>query len=100
MPHSPHCHLARCPWFVQAGLGSALQCLQQAQTAVHVVELLHAVLNAPAGRQLSSNTRLKLLLGAKPVFALVPESLNWVAAGPLASLPSNQGLDADSPATK
>ena len=67
--------------------------MEQIQTALCGVRTVLAVLRSPAGRQLSSNTRYKLLLGARPVFGAVPEALNWMAALPTCSPYPVQGLD-------
>ena len=54
---------------------NTLNIIEQANTAGWAQELVHACLEAPAGRQLEGNTRFKLILSAKAVFGAVLEAL-------------------------
>jgi hypothetical protein len=77
-------HTSHCP-LVQATRSSIELCIGQVQFVVRLVQLLLGVLRAPAGRQLGSNTRYKLLLAARPVFRVVPQLVNWITALPPSS---------------
>jgi hypothetical protein len=77
-------HTSHCP-LVQATRSSIELCKVQVQFVVRLVQLLLGVLRAPAGRQLGSNTRYKLLLAARPVFRVVPQLVKWITALPPSS---------------